>query len=148
MTKSIDDHFHDWEGETFGFSYGTGEEFIIPQVLMFLSTTDAEGRYDHRDVEIRLGPVVAWLLINALCKAEVIEYGTSPRHGWLTDSGKALKAYVAGKQTDDLLAALQRDPDYIECYRDYCNCGDGPCSNPFWATWRGPHKAKNTVKTP
>lgn len=89
-------------------------------------------------------PAVAWLLINILAGVDVIEYGTSPRYGWLTDCGKALRAFVETRTVDDLVTIVcEKDENYFNCYPDVCNCGprghDGKryCDNPFWR--RGPH---------
>lgn len=150
MTKTMDEYFRDWEASAFGFGYGTGEEHILPALKRFLAlcATGSTGRcYDHAEVSRELTPTVAWLLINALCKADVIEYGSSPRYGWLTEHGEQLQAYVATKTADELydIACKYNSDDYIVCYPDACNCGpngyeDGRvCDNPFWPDRR--HKS-------
>lgn len=131
--KTNDDYFHDWEASVFGFGYGTGEEYIIPILRRFVLAIPKCGEsYKHEALEAEFGPVIAWLLINALCHADVIEYGTSPRFGWLTPIGEKLREYMESKTDEELQDALDRDNDYIACYPDWCNC-DGPmCRNPFW----------------
>src|SRR5690349_14485228 len=95
--------------------------------------------YDYRELEAAVGPEVAWLLINPMCHDDKIEYGTSPRFGWLTESGKALAEFMA-KHTVDELCEMGRstEADCI-CYPDHCNCDaydesavDCRPLNPFW----------------
>jgi hypothetical protein len=142
--KTIEDYFTDWESSAFGFGYGTGEAYILPALKRFfeLCLMPGEGGYDYRILEAELTPTVAWLLINALARHQVdaIEYGTSPRYGWPTPRGVALKNFLASKTADELydLAAGQTE-DYVRCYPDACNCGPKGyeagrvCGNPFWA---------------
>lgn len=134
--KTIEQHFADWESEVFGYGYGTGEEHVLGALKQFLSLC-SKGQfshaYDHEELSAALTPVVAWLLINALCSAGTLEYGTSPRFGWLTREGEALRAFV-GERTVEQLEVASQDDDMV-CYRDHCNCGDGhDCRplNPFW----------------
>lgn len=139
--KSLDDHWTDWEAHVFGYGYGSGEPHTIPALKTWFEAVgrdDAPHGYDYEKLERASGPTVAWLLINALCKADVIEYGTSPRFGWLTEYGEALKAYVDSKSADELLMLTCRTEDYVHCYPTACNCGpkgfeEGRrCGNPFW----------------
>lgn len=159
--KSIDDYFADWEGDAFGFGYGTGEEHIVPALKKFFecagkaTPVSEESKrilglpdhyydplphsFDYRILEEELTPLVAWLLINVLCRCDVLEYGSSPRHPWLTDEGERLKAYVDAKTADELVENVtRRDENYIRCDSGVCNCGpgdyiEGPfCPNPFW----------------
>jgi hypothetical protein len=146
MAKSLDQQFADWEGFVFGFGYGTGEEHTLPALKRFFAAIgrDAEGlshAYDHDKLEAAVGPVAAWLLINTLCKhgVEIIEYGTSPRFGWLTDQGVALKAFLASKSDEELYElCAARSEDDTPCYPDCCNCGPNGyeegrrCPNAFW----------------
>jgi hypothetical protein len=135
--KTVDQHFADWESAAFGFGYGTGEGPVFQALKHFLSLC-CKGQfahsYDHEELSAALTPTVAWLLINALCHADIIEYGTSPRHGWLTPHGEALKRFVCGRTVEELELAAQDDENV--CYRDHCNCDDGDCRphNPFWPT--------------
>ena len=140
MAKTADDYFVDWESHVFGYGYGTGEAHILPALKAFFETIPTEGRsrYDYRVLEEKLGPVVAWLFINALCRADIIEYGTSPRFGWLTAEGERLKKYLAGRTPEQLEEAAGNDER--NCYPDYCNCTDGECHNPFWVNRRPPHQ--------
>jgi len=136
--KTLDDNFTDWEGETFGFGYGTGQPHTVAALKEFLRVCPSSGDYDYRVLEKELGATVAWLLINTLCRANILEYGVSPRFAWLTQQGLALKGFVDGKSLDELIALTQRDADYTPCYHDACNCGphgyekSGVCANPFW----------------
>lgn len=128
--KTNDDYFADWESHVFGYGYGTGEEYILPGLKLFMDYVPDDGSYHHDALEAALGPAAAWLFINILCHADVIEYGTSPRYAWLTPQGKALKAYLASKSAEELGAILSDYDSY--CYPDHCNCDGERCHNPFW----------------
>ena len=134
-------YFIDWENEVFGYSYGTGEEEIIPAVREFLNlcveNKEYPGiyNYSHETIEKGLGKLPAWLLINVLCRADIIEYGTSPRFGWLTDKGTLLRKYMLSKTVAELLDVLDTDETYVHCYKNVCNCkeiGKLKCNNPFF----------------
>lgn len=137
--KTEIEYFRDWESHVFGYGYGTGESYIIPALKCFFDLVPLEGAYDHKVLEDKLTPTVAWLLINALCKADVLEYGTSPRFAWFTHGhGKRLKQFIDSKTVEELFKALRGDQDYVECYPGACNCGlngyekGRKCANPFW----------------
>lgn len=134
--KTTADYFRDWEGHAFGFGYGTGEPAIIPVIKDFLAAfgrDDSLRAYDYAALERAVGAPTAWLLINRFCQLNAIEYGTSPRYGWLTTRGERLRDYFAAKTVDELLEELEGPENYHGCYPDHCNC-DGPakCVNPFW----------------
>ena len=143
--KPIEQSFSDWESHVFGFGYGTGEEHIFRSLKGFF---DAFGNdagpesYDHEKLETAVGAPVAWLLINVLCRFDIIEYGTSPRYGWLTPEGKRLREFVAGKTVGELEEIVcSRTEDNPPCAPDCCNCGPNGyekgkvCPNPFWKVW-------------
>lgn len=94
--------------------------------------------YDFQILEKELGPATAWLLINALCHADIIDYGTSTRFGWLSEKGKILAAYIANKTADELCDVLfaEIDEGYYPCSRNWCNCGTEQvmkkCDNPLF----------------
>jgi len=133
-----DKHFIDWESDTFGYGYGTGEAFILVALKTFFSTLKltpgtASPSYDYRELEAALGELPAWLLINTLLHADLFEYGTSPRYAWLTAKGKLLKEYVDAKTVDELYElATGHDENYSPCYPTHCNCGAVHCANPLW----------------
>lgn len=140
MPKTLDEYFRDWESSTFGFGYGSGEPHTVPALKRFFELCPEDSGYDYRVLETDLGPIVAWLLINALAHRDILEYGTSPRFAWLTDKGKRLKAYMAGETADNLVEiAARRSEDDNVCSPDACNCGPNGyqagiiCNNPFWA---------------
>jgi len=136
--KPIDDAFADWEGSVFGYGYGTGEEHILGALVAFMEQIKDGRSYDYRDLEVACGATVAWLLINALCHADIIEYGSSPRFGWLTPQGGLLCDYICSKTASELYQIISdRSTEYIGCGADYCNCGSGPTdgacqNNPFF----------------
>lgn len=141
MRKTIDQSFADWEGHAFGFGYGTGEPHIFAALKTFLHNTygDQGASYEYEALEKELTPTVAWLMINALCRVDIIEYGSSPRYGWLTEQGLLLRSYCGNKPVDDLYELIQVPEDYVHCYPDVCNCGPAgyqegvKCPNPFWS---------------
>ncbi len=141
--RTLESYFVDWESHVFGFGYGTGEPHVLPALHAFFALCpppDADSRgYDYRALEAALTPAVAWLLINALGHADVIEYGSSPRFAWLTEKGYRLRAFVLGKTPDELVAlACEFDQEQPHCAPSYCNCGptgyeEGKkCRNPFY----------------
>ena len=138
--NEMDKYFIDWESDTFGYGYGTGEEGIIPMLRnFFILCMDEEKHkvsyYDYRNIEESIGNVCTWLLINILCHADMIEYGTSPRYGWLNAKGENLKNYMLSKSVKELVGILDTDETYVYCYKNVCNCGEvgNPrCDNPFF----------------
>lgn len=133
-----DKHFIDWEGHVFGFGYGTGEPHTLKALKQFFSLLENDHSYDHSVLEKEMGPTIAWLMINILAHADLLEYGTSPRYGWLTDKGTALNEYLKSKTTEQLYELVMVDSDYVHCYPEHCNCGpDGYskekiCHNPLF----------------
>lgn len=136
--KTIEENFADWEGDTFGFGYGTGEEHTIAALRAFLGYCDPDrnGSYDYAQLERHMSPTVAWLMINTLCHADVIEYGSSPRFGWLTPTGHALRRFTLAHDVPALVRMTCRSEDADICYPKVCNCGGfvagKVCVNPFW----------------
>lgn len=118
MTKTEAQYFRDWFQAYFGYCYGSGESHIMPAVRRFLELCDRHDSnvYDFQILEAELTPVVAWLLINALCANDVgiIDYGTSPRFAWLTPKGKRLRTYMLSKTSDELIdIATDYDESYV-----------------------------------
>lgn len=136
--KTIDQYFTDWESYVLGYGYGTGEPHVFQALRNFFCSAKTDGRnYDYEELERGCTPQVAWLLINVLAHADVIEYGTSPRYGWFTDNGQALAKYIRERSVDQLIEATDHDENYVHCFPDYCNCVGGKglgCRklNPFW----------------
>lgn len=140
--KTLDEYFRDWENHITGYGYGSGELLIIPALRKFLMLCN-EGAYSHsydyRKLEAELTPITAWLLINILCHAGVLQYGTSPRNAWLTRTGERLKEFMLIHSEEELIDIVcNYDKDYAHCYPDACNCGQNGyekgkiCKNPFW----------------
>ncbi len=142
--KTIEDSFIDWEAYVFGFGYGSGEPHIIEALRTFLLLCPDKSQnlvgvtYDYVVLEHHLTTLGAWLLINVLCNAGIIEYGVSPRFGWLTEKGRALREFMTTRQVPELLAMLRYDEEHIICSPTACNCGPTgyvpgrKCPNPFW----------------
>lgn len=133
VTKTLASYFADWEGEVFGFGYGSGEEHVLGALRAFFEKCSGNnGQYDFRELEASIGAAPTWFLINALGHADIIEYGTSPRFAWLTPQGVRLRDFVLAHSAEELVMLTVRDEDDVPCYRGSCNC-DGPkCINPFW----------------
>lgn len=142
MSKTIEESFIDWESTAFGFGYGTGEPHVLGALKNFFAAFGVDDRpasYDYQKLEAAVTPTVAWLLINRMCRIDIIEYGTSPRFGWLTKEGEALKAFVDSKSAEYLAELVcNTSEDTNVCYPDTCNCGPNGyeegriCQNPFW----------------
>lgn len=139
--KTLAQYFTDWESHTFDFGYGTGETYTVRAVQRFLACCPVTGGYDYQVLEAQLGTLPAWLLINRLCAygVDIIEYGTSPRYGWLTVEGQRLKAFTDATPTEELIRLCTERPEgYGVCAPDACNCGPTgyekgrKCGNPFW----------------
>lgn len=142
MPKTIEQSFADWEGSAFGLGYGSGEPHVLPALKAFFAAfgrDDLPNAYEYKRLEAAVTPPVAWLLINALGKAGVIEWGTSARYGWLTPHGDRLKAFVDAHTADQLVEiCCSQTEDDFPCYPNACNCGPNgyeegrKCGNPFW----------------
>lgn len=141
MASAEEEHFIDWEGHVFGLGYGSEEEHILAALKGFLAKVPGNEAYDHAEIEKTLGGAVTWLLITALCKADIIEYGSSPRFGWLTAEGQRLKAFVDARSAEELIGLIEAVPlDRPMNYPGVINEDRGV--NPFWVepatpTWRG-----------
>lgn len=148
--KTLDDNFSDWESHVFGYGYGSGEPHVIPSLAIFLSLFNEDGSYDYRHLESSMHPPIVWMLINALARADILEYGSSPRFGWLTKEGKALKSFIESKSIDELIGLSCRDSEYTHCYSNACNCGphgyekERVCPNPFWKQTPSADSVKTT----
>src|SRR5208282_2288316 len=139
MPKTIDEYFIDWEQSTFGHGYGTGEQYIMPILKKFFELTEHKNDkvpdfYNYKTLENSLGKEVTWLLINILCGVDILDYGTSPRFGWLSPQGLKLKKFLNSKTENELYALCTLyNTDYIGCMPNFCNCEEkDKCNNPFW----------------
>lgn len=145
MGKNVDENFRDWFLEAFGFGYGTGDKYYLKAIKKFLDNCkqdnpESSHSYSYEQMEKIFSKLETWLLINSLCKNDVIEYGSSPRFGWLAEEGQALKKYLEEKNIEQLLEIVTGfdSGDVIHCDRYACNCGpkgyqEGKlCPNPFW----------------
>lgn len=129
-----DKHFTDWESHVFGFGYGSGEEHVIGTLNLFFDLCkdkeSANPMYDYRELERVMGPTTTWFVINALCHADIIEYGCSPRFAWLTQAGVDLREYMSNRTTEELCNVIE-NADEVRCFPDLCQC-ENPCNNPLW----------------
>lgn len=135
--KTTDDYFTDWQSHYIGYGYGTGEPHVFEALKRFFHAVSDDGGYHYQVLEEACTPAVAWLLISILARADIIDYGTSARNGWLTENGKALAEYIRGHSVEELVQVTDRDENYVQCFPDYCNCVAGKdegCRklNPFW----------------
>jgi hypothetical protein len=143
MSKTTDEYFRDWFHGPFGFCYGSGETSVLYELkalveLLHWNEAGDNYTYDHKELEDSLGEATAWLLINALCKDGMIDYGTSPRFGWFYGHGKNLIEYLKSHTVDEMYETVANyDSDYNMCFDDYCSCTDTQVhhkckNNPFW----------------
>ena len=123
MERDIDQDFVDFMGAYFGYGYGSGEEYWFPAIKKFFELLEEERNYDHEKLTKELGGLGAWSLINTFCEADILDYGTSPRHGWLSEKGERLRDYLADKSVDDLIGIYNNGE--VRCGKDYCNCDEG-----------------------
>lgn len=145
--KTIDDYFRDWYAGAIGYGYGHGEQYIVPALRRFMELCGPPNNvpenygYAYRELERELTPTVTWLLVSILCDEDVVEYGASPRFGWLTELGVKIRSFMLSRTVDSIVERVGRcDRNYIECGPDYCNCNTGEkgyiagklCENPFW----------------
>jgi len=117
-----DKNFADWHAAYFGYGYGSGEEFWIPALHDLFGKVMAERTsYAYDQLERMFGGLAAWLLINTLCEARVLEYGTSPRFGWLAQEGELLRDYFVSRTPEQVseVACSSRDD---RCLVNWCNC--------------------------
>lgn len=121
-----DKHFREWEQDAFGYGYGTGEAHILPVLWSFMAHLEHGHAYSAEVMEEVLGSTVAWLLINVLCRTHILDYGTSPRYGWLRVQGERLRDYMLNQTPEALYVIATQDFDYDEplCSRWWCNCAD------------------------
>lgn len=130
-----DKWFVQWETETFGAGYGTGEMPILSSIKVFFNLID-DNMYNHQKISSVLGETVCWFIINALNKSNNIEWGTSARYGWLTSSGKLLKAYFDTKSNQELYDICMSNDGGCMCYgeiKDHPNCTPNPFINEKYA---------------
>lgn len=126
--KITDKDFIDWENHYFGYGYGTGEEYTLSAMRTFLTLCNegSGGMYDYEVLEKELGASTAWLLINFFAHADLIEYGTSARHAWLNQKGKALKEYMLSKTLNELydLTGVKYEDSHVCCTPKECYCDE------------------------
>jgi len=144
MTKTIDKYFSDWERDAFGFGYGSGEIYVMQALkdmseLLEWNESGDDYTYDYRILEEKLGPTVAWLLINRLCRTDSIGYGSSPRFGFFYGKGKNLINFIKSHSAEELEEiSTSRDGSVRNtCFGEYCSCTgvqiEQKCKfNPFW----------------
>jgi len=139
FSKTDEQFFLDWECAVFGYGYGSGERHTLKSLKDFLSSFDH--RYDYEELEKKLGGELTWLMITILAKVDILEYGTSPRYAWLTNSGELLQKFVKKHSVDELYEIVMNQDEYDEsgvAHCDYSNCNcypeqmSGVCRhNPF-----------------
>jgi len=126
-----DKHFIDWEGEMFGYGYGTGEQYTLKAIKDFFHNLEDGRSYSYEVLEEKMGKAECWFIINLFCKEGIIEYGTSPRFAWIEEKGQLLKEYLKDKTVDYIYDLVMVGQEYVHCYKDGCNCDD-PCNNPLF----------------
>lgn len=131
-------HFQDWYDNIFSYGYGTGDVYYIEGLKTFFDSLEKDGNgelrsYNYENLEKKLGGLGAWLLINMFCPIaiDIIQYGTSPRYGSLTDKGCLLRDFIKSKTEEELYEIATDDREYY-CFPKQCQC-DTPCNNPLFS---------------
>lgn len=104
-TEELAYHFHKFEAEAFGFGYGTGESYIVPLLKQFVELCMQDGgTCDSYEIAKVMGDATTWFLINALCRVDFLEYGTSPRYCWIDHDEKtrSLANFIVHCPSDEL----------------------------------------------
>jgi len=102
-----DKDFRIWEDKWFGYGYGSGEKPVLKALKQFVELLEDGRKYDHEEMEKKMGKQVFWLVLNVMCHSDFIEYGTSPRYGWLTqDKGGPFAEYIKSRSVDELYEVL------------------------------------------
>ena len=109
-----DKEFLEWEDKVFGYGYGTGEGPVMEALMKFFDTFKGDSMYDYEVIEEKLGKATTWLLINTLCSAnaDILEYGTSPRYGFLTVKGELLRGYLQDKKLNEVYELIMKYEPY------------------------------------
>ena len=144
MSKSLEVQFKEWFESNFGYGYGSGEEPMLRSLRIFFGACfyddddpKQEGypRYQYTTLEELLGKPLAWFLINKFCENDIINYGSSPRFGWVENRGKRLKKFFEERSINELLEIVFEDNEKELCTEQYCFCDadgehiDGKCKN-------------------
>lgn len=135
--KTVEEYFLDWETHLFGYGYGTGETPVLTALNDFLKAIPMNVRgsyqYDYKVLEKAVGASTAWLLLNILIRDNKIEYGTSPRYGWLSEDGIALSKFFKDHTLDKIIKTVCYNNNSTYCWPEQCQCDDGDCrpNNPF-----------------
>lgn len=89
----------------------------------FFDNLEDNRSYNHETLVEHFGGLAAWLWINTLCEADILEYGRSPMYGWLTEKGERLRDYLKDKSVDEIIEIYNTVE--VKCGLDYCNCDEG-----------------------
>jgi hypothetical protein len=135
-----DKHFIEWFHELFGYCcYGTSEEYILQALATFFECCrkiHASPSYNYEELEEKLTPATAWLLIQIFADNNIISYGTSPRYAWLERRGILIKEFIEKHSIDDLLKMIDIDEKFSLCGTSFCNCDsyeiEITCPNPLF----------------
>jgi hypothetical protein len=103
--------FYNWYQSHYSHGYGTGEVHIVWSLKRFVEAIPLDEAYNYEDIEAKVGPVVAWMFIDVFCQDNLLEYGSSPRYAWLTESGVDLAQFVRSKDATELYDIVTRAPD-------------------------------------
>jgi len=131
--KTLDNYFYDWFGEVFGYLYGTGEQYVVPALKEFLSYYKREAFAPLGIDELvtnlsqppltTLTPATIWMLVNTLNAYDILDYGISPRYGWLTDEGFELRKYLDDHSVRHILDVLFQEHESTKNVMMSCNVG-------------------------
>lgn len=101
--------FQSLYSEQLGWGNYGSEQALCVSLKDFLDSIPLDCGYDHELLATKVGAAFAWSLIYQFVALGWINYGTSPRYGWLEGDGVWLKAFVATRSADDLYAIAYGD---------------------------------------
>ena len=131
MKKITEKQFIDWHDSIFPYGYGTGEAIILPALHTFFSSLENGRMYNYEILEEKIGKEATWFLINILAKADVIEYGTSPRFAWIQDDIgpiAQLRDFIVSHKPEELYELVTgTTEEYFWCQKGNCQCDNPEC---------------------
>ena len=90
--ESLDDFIEYLSNSTNLVFYGELEDLLPEAMAKVLTMKHLKIFTDGSDIPVEIGitQLEYWFIMSLLIQLDCIEYGTSPRGAWLTDTGEAL----------------------------------------------------------
>lgn len=115
---NMDKQYHDLLTDGLHWNAYGGDESLYGTLKIFFESIEVRVKpdyrilsYDYRVLSETVGSSAAWMLIYQFSHLGWINYGTSPRFGWLEEAGVWLHKYVLSKTVDELIENHQREYD-------------------------------------